>query len=159
MRMSAEVIGLDLEVEAMLVAAGLPVSDLSRSPTSLSLLGMRQEGQLLGVVGIEAYGREGLLRSLVVVPARRNAGLGLGLVSDAERWATVRGITILYLLTTTAAQFFAQRGYETIARSEAPASIAATAQFKDLCPASSTFMRKVLTASKSLQPTPASGRG
>lgn len=142
----------------MLVAAGLPVSDLSRSP-SLSLLGVRQEGQLLGVVGIEAYGREGLLRSLVVVPARRNAGLGLSLVSDAERWAVVHGITTLYLFTTTAAKFFGRRGYEAIARSEAPAAIAATAQFRDLCPASSTFMRKVLTADNSLQPTPASGRG
>lgn len=158
MRMCAEVINLDPEVEAMLVAAGLTVSDLSRS-LSLNLLGVREESQLLGVVGIENYGRVGLLRSLVIAPARRNTGLGLSLVSDAERWAVAHGITTLYLLTATAADFFARRGYETIARSEAPVSIAATAQFKDLCPASSTLMRKVLTVNNSLQPSPASGHG
>ena len=156
--MSAEVISLGSEVETMLVAAGLPVSDLSHSP-NLSLLGVRQNGQLLGAIGIEAYGIDGLLRSLVVTPACRNTGLGLSLLSDAESWAAARGITTLYLLTTTAAQFFARRGYETVTRSEAPASIAATALFKDLCPASSAFMRKVLAANNSLQPTPASGRG
>jgi amino-acid N-acetyltransferase len=66
------------------------------------------------------------------------------LVSDAEAWATERGIKTLYLLTTTAAQFFSRLGYEAIPRSEAAAAIAATAQFSDLCPASSTLMRKVL---------------
>ncbi len=152
--MSAEVIGLSPEVETMLVTAGLPVSDLSPSP-NLILLGVHQQGQLLGAVGIEAYGTEGLLRSLVVAPDHRSAGLGLRLMSDAESWAAARGIRTLYLLTTTAAEFFEKRGYEAIARSEAPASITATAQFKDLCPASSTLMRKVLTANHSLQRTPA----
>ena len=62
-----------------------------------------------------------------------------------------QGIKTLYLLTTTAAQFFAKRGYEAVPRSEAPAAIAATAQFSDLCPASSAFMRKALAANNSLQ--------
>ena len=148
--MRAETISLNTEVEALLTEAQLPVADLASSH-SLNLLGIRDGGRLLGVVGVEVYGSVGLLRSLAVEPAHRKSGLGVSLVSNAETWAAEQGVETLYLLTTTAAQFFARRGYEAAPRSEAPAAIAATAQFSDLCPASSTFMRKVLAANNSLQ--------
>lgn len=148
--MRAETISLDTEVEALLTEARLPISDLSGS-RSLDLLGVRESGRLVGVIGIEVYGEVGMLRSLAVAATRRRAGLGLGLVSSAESWAAERGVKTLYLLTTTAAGFFARLGYEAIPRSEAPAAIAATAQFSELCPASSTFMRKALAANHSLQ--------
>lgn len=73
------------------------------------------------------------------------------LVSNAETWAAAQGVKTLYLLTTTAVAFFVRLGYEVISRSEAPLAIAATGQFAALCPASSTFMRKVLAADNSLQ--------
>jgi len=148
--MRAETISLNTEVEALLTEAQLPVADLASS-RSLNLLGIRDGGRLLGVVGVEVYGSVGLLRSLAVKPSHRKSGLGVSLVSNAETWAAEQGVETLYLLTTTAAQFFARRGYEGVPRSEAPAAIAATAQFSDLCPASSTFMRKVLAANNSLQ--------
>lgn len=141
--MRAENISLNTEVDALLTEAQLPVSDLSSS-LSLSLLGMRESGRLVGVVGIEVYGAVGMLRSLAVASARRNTRLGVSLVSNAEALAAERGVKTLYLLTSTAAEFFARLGYEAIPRSEAPAAIAATTQFSDLCPASSTLMRKVL---------------
>lgn len=142
-------ISLSAEVEALLIEAGLPVSDLPGS-RSLNLLGAREGGRLVAVVGIEVYGEVGLLRSLAVAPGRRNTGLGQGLVASAETWAAEQGVKTLFLLTTTAAEFFARLGYEVIARSEAPAAIAATAQFADLCPASSTLMRKGLSANQAL---------
>lgn len=148
--MPVETISLSREVEALLTEAQLPVSDLSSS-RSLQLFGVREGGELVGVVGVEVYGEVGLLRSLAVNSARSNAGLGTSLVSNAETWAAGRGVRTLYLLTTTAARFFARRGYEVATRSEAPAAIAATSQFKDLCPASSTLMRKVLAADNSLE--------
>lgn len=149
MNMRVETLSLDPEVEALLTEAGLQVSDLSGS-ASLHLLGVREGGRLVGLVGIEAYGSVGLLRSLAVTPVRRNAGLGVGLVSNAEALAAARGIRTLYLLTITAAGFFARLGYGVIPRSEAPAAIAATTQFMGLCPASATFMRKGLAADHSL---------
>ena len=148
--MRAEAISLNMEVEALLTEAQLPVADLASS-RSLKLLGIRDGARLAGVVGVEVYGSVGLLRSLAVEPSHRKSGLGVSLVSNAETWAAEQGVETLYLLTTTAAQFFAKRGYEAVPRSEAPAAIAATAQFSDLCPASSTFMRKVLAANNSLQ--------
>ncbi len=141
--MKTELIDLDADIEALLLEAGLPVSDMS-GKASLSLLGTRKNGHLLGVVGIETYDTEGLLRSLAVTPAARGTGLGLRLVSEAESWAAVHGIKVLYLLTTTADEFFIRLGYESIARDLAPTSIAATTEFDKLCPAASVFMRKVL---------------
>jgi amino-acid N-acetyltransferase len=146
--MRAETISLNSEVEALLTEAQLPIADIASS-RSLNLLGCRDGGRLVGVVGVEVYGSVGLLRSLAVEAKHRNSGLGLYLVSHAEAWAVEQGVKTLYLLTTTAAQFFTKRGYEVVTRSEAPGAIAATAQFSGLCPASSTFMRKVLAANNS----------
>lgn len=145
-----ETVSLGDEVEALLVAAQLPVSDL-RASRSLNLLGVHDGGRLVGVVGIEVYGEAGMLRSLAVASTHRKAGLGVSLVSGAENWAAGQGVKTLYLLTTTAASFFARLGYVAAPRSAAPAAIAATAQFAGLCPASSTFMCKVLPADISTQ--------
>jgi amino-acid N-acetyltransferase len=84
----------------------------------------------------------GLLRSLAVAEAHRKGGCGRALVSHAESWAWRHGVKTLYLLTTTAANFFARTGYEAISRVQAPAPIAATTQFSSLCPSSATLMRK-----------------
>ena len=105
--MRAETIGLDTEVEALLTEAKLPVSDLSSSG-SLNLLGIREGSRLVGVVGVEVYRKVGMLRSLAVEQARRNTGLGVSLVSDAETWALEQGVRDLYLLTATAGQFSCQ---------------------------------------------------
>lgn len=141
--MHAQTLKLDAQVEALLTEAHLPICDLADGQ-GLHLLGVRQGARLVGVVGVEVHGHVGLLRSLAVAAAHRNSGLGIGLVSDAEAWAAAHGIGTLYLLTTTAARFFARLGYEQIPRAAAPDVIAATAQFTGLCPASSTLMRKAL---------------
>ena len=56
-------------------------------------------------------------------------------------------LSCLYLLTTTAEEFFARCGYEPIDRSRVPEAIRATAEFQSLCPASSVCMRKRLERS------------
>lgn len=142
--MPIQSIRLNMEVDALLTEAKLPVSDLSNSP-SLNLLGVHECGRLIGVVGIEVYGEVGLLRSLAVALDRRNTGLGPRLVSNAEALAVERGIKTLYLLTTTAIDFFARLGYEKIERLEAPTAILETAQCAHLCPTSSALMRKALS--------------
>ncbi len=131
------------EIEALLLRGNLPVADL-REGGPVQLLAHHHGPQVIGVAGIEAYGTVGLLRSVAVDEAHRKGGHGRALVAGAEAWAAGHGIDTLYLLTTTAAGFFAGLGYTEIPRAEAPAAIARTAQFSGLCPASSTFMRKEL---------------
>lgn len=125
----------------LLDGADLRTSDLT--PAMLQdFLVAREGGRIAGTVGLEIAGDIALLRSLVVVPDSRARGIGVALTDAAERHAVRRGVTRLFLLTTTAADFFRARGYAAIERDEAPPAIRSTAQFSTLCPASSTFMAK-----------------
>lgn len=153
LRVKIQPIPFDADAEALLLSADLPVSDL-RENRSLELFGVRAHGRLVGMVGIERYDTVALLRSLVVAAAHRASGCGQALVRIAERCALERGVETCYLLTTTAADFFARLGYEVISRAAAPEAIAATSQFSGVCPASSTFMRKSLAQSRSPESRP-----
>jgi amino-acid N-acetyltransferase len=130
-------------VADQLRAAGLPVDDLSTA-AGLALLTARCGGQLAGVVGVQALGAAGLLRSLAVAPEFRGRGLGGQLVAEAEALARARGVKDLYLLTTTAETYFARRGYTPAERGAAPAALQATGEFQSLCPASAVCLRKTL---------------
>lgn len=103
-----------------------------------------EPGAPTGIVGLEVYGDVALLRSLAVVPARRDAGAGTALLAHAEQFAHARGVGAIYLLTTTAEAYFAARGYERVPRESAPPAIRATREFAGICPASSAFMPRTL---------------
>ena len=97
-----------------------------------------------GIVGLELFGADAFLRSLVVAVEHRSAGLGTALVEHAERYARASGARSLFLLTTTVPGFFARLGYVVADRSAAPVTIRDTQQFAGLCPSSATFMVKGL---------------
>jgi len=128
---------------AMLEAAGLPVADLSEERLQ-HFFYLPHEASAMGLVGLELYAQEALLRSLVVAPSERGQGLGIALVRHAETYAGSRGVRSMYLLTLSAEPFFQRLGYARLDRSAAPASIRRTSEFASLCPASSSFMVKVL---------------
>jgi amino-acid N-acetyltransferase len=132
-------------LRALLTAAGLPHADLT--PQHLDhVLVLREDAALVGAVGLEVFGPDALLRSLVVAETHRGRGLGDRLTAAAEALAREEGVTTIWLLTETAAPFFAARGYAPAERATAPPSIQATAEFAALCPASAVCMRKGLEA-------------
>src|SRR5574343_639036 len=126
---------------ALLKECALPVGDIS-SACSTQFFGIRVDGALAAVVGLQLYNHVGLLRSLAVVPSLRGLGLAKLLVSFAESYAASKGIDELFLLTTTAEQFFLKLGYVPASRATAPTVIQATSEFAELCPASSVFLSK-----------------
>jgi len=131
-------------IRALLRACDLPHDDLT--PDHLQhFLAAREGGSLRGVVGLEARGEVALLRSLAVCPEARNEGLGARLMTAIEQRARDTGIHTLYLLTTTAADYFRARGYERIARDALPEDIQQTEEAARLCPSSATCMRKSLS--------------
>ena len=132
----------DASIRELLIKAGLPVDDLDTAPVRFWVA--RDAGEVVGVVGLEAYGTVGLLRSLVVLPARRNGGVGAALVQALESDSCREGVDLLVLLTETAQTFFAKHGYSVRDRRGVPASIQQTAEFKSLCPASAVCMSKGL---------------
>ncbi|MHB1872880.1 MAG: arsenic resistance N-acetyltransferase ArsN2 [Steroidobacteraceae bacterium] len=129
-------------IRALLEQEGLPVSDLdsSRARFLVACAG----AQHLGAVALEAHGEAGLLRSLVVDVPWRGRGLARTLVKALERQARAADIRELWLLTETAAGLFARLDYRSCERSEAPAAVRSSGEFRTLCPASALCMRKAL---------------
>ena len=124
--------------------AGLPADDLDPDLGGF-LLALDGE-RVVGGVGVEAYGTDGLLRSLVVAPAVRGRGLGTRLVAAAERRARERGLDSLTLLTTTAAPFFEALGYVRLDRADAPAAVRQSSEFRGVCPTSAACLGRSLGA-------------
>jgi mannose-6-phosphate isomerase-like protein (cupin superfamily) len=60
--------------------------------------------------------------------------------------ARLLGVEQLYLLTTDAERYFATLDFKRIERSEAPAQIQATTQFRSLCPQSAVCMARDISA-------------
>lgn len=131
------------DVVRLLESAALPTSDLTDDHMQ-DFFYAGPEAAPIGIVGVQLYGADALLRSLVVIEAHRTHGLGRSLVERAERHARERGASTIYLLTTTAESFFRSRGYAVASRDNAPAAIRSTPEFAGLCPASSAFLSKRL---------------
>ncbi len=129
-------------VERLLEANDLPSADVRDAPARFYV--GYDDAAPVGVGGVEAYGADGLLRSVVVERSARGGGYGTALCEALEAEARTGGVEALYLLTTTAAGFFARRGYREVDRADAPAAVRETAQFAEFCPASATCMHKPL---------------
>ncbi|WP_433630184.1 arsenic resistance N-acetyltransferase ArsN2 [Halomicrococcus sp. NG-SE-24] len=129
-------------VEALLEANGLPFEDVRAKPECFFVV--YSDTECIGVGGVERYGSNGLLRSVVVTESNRGQGYGTALCDALEEYARTNEVETLYLLTTTAAAFFRRRGYEEVVREDVPSSIQKTAEFTDLCPNSATCLRKNL---------------
>jgi amino-acid N-acetyltransferase len=101
----------------------------------------RRDGAVIGSAGLEVYGDAALLRSVAVAPEERGRGIGDRLTTAAIELARTQGVARLYLLTETAAPYFARRGFEPIPRSEVEPGLHASAEFTGACPESAQAMR------------------
>lgn len=98
------------------------------------------EGRVIGVEGIEIHGDDGLLRSAAVVSDWRGKGVGDALTRNRIEWARHRGLRSLYLLTTTAGDYFPRFGFEHADRGTAPLPIRQSREFAEACPSTALFM-------------------
>ena len=130
-------------LKAALRKAGLPADDIEE-PNRLFWRFEREDLVPVGFGGLELHGRDALLRSIVTLPPVRGKGLGAAIVTLLEVEARARSATALWLLTTTAAEFFTELGYTACERAKVPASIRASQEFIKLCPASAVAMTKRL---------------
>jgi len=127
-------------VAALLATNDLPHEDVGTNAGRFFIATTGSE--TVGAGGIERYGSNGLLRSVVITEPNRGKGYGVGLCDALEERARTSGIERLYLLTTTASTFFEHRGYEKIGREIVPPDIKQTTEFTALCPSSATCMTK-----------------
>lgn len=129
----------------LLVESGLPVADLDQHIEAFILA--KSLGSVVGTVGLEVYGELGLLRSLCVAHAHRSQGIAGTLLTSITSRAAAQGVRTLYLLTTGAEPYFADRGFAPVSRKDVPHEIRGTAQFSGLCPSTALCMSKAIVAS------------
>ena len=98
------------------------------------------DGEVIGVEGIEVHGADGLLRSAAVATSWRGKGVGDALTRDRIEWAQRRGLHSLYLLTTTAGDYFPRFGFTQADRETAPIAVRQSREFAAACPATALFM-------------------
>ena len=99
-------------------------------------------GSIVGVAGLEVYGAAALLRSVAVTPAWRGTGLGRLVTERALDDARSAGASDVYLLTTTAEDYFPRVGFAAVARECIPEALMASEELRGACPASAVVMRR-----------------
>ena len=133
-------VSADLErVHELLVSNALPLDGVPQSLSGFFVA--EDDDRIIGVAGVEACGDYGLLRSAAVAPEARNRGIGRKLVERLITSARNDGRQGLYLLTTTAAQYFPMFGFVETTRETVPDGVRATKEFAEACPASATVMK------------------
>jgi amino-acid N-acetyltransferase len=133
------------EVGRLLEDAGLTREGVAACAGDRELLGARTaDGRLAGCVALEPFGEAVLLRSLAVEVDERGHGLGGVLLARALDHARAAGARDAWLLTDTAGQFFATRGWTVADRAAAPAGIAGSVEFTSACPATVPAMRRAV---------------
>jgi len=129
-------------VRALLTAAALPLDGVDEAFVHgvVAIVG----DTVVGAAAIERYGADGLLRSVVVDPGSRGAGVGCALVAAAEALAGELGVLDLWLLTETAIGWFPRLGYEIMDRTAAPATVAGSVEFTVACKDTGVLMHRRL---------------
>ncbi len=130
-------------IQRLLRASSLPLTE-SEEKLDHFFVHEGDDGSIIGVAGLELYGRAGLLRSVVVAASARRQGIAAALIEQVVARAGTQGCTALYLLTLDAELYFQRFGFEVISRGEAPAAIRAAPEFARLCPESAALMQKKL---------------
>jgi N-acetylglutamate synthase-like GNAT family acetyltransferase/protein-tyrosine-phosphatase len=135
--------GGDLDgIKRLLVASLLPSRDVG-GPSQRFIVAC-ENGRILGCAGIEAHGQDGLLRSMAVHWTRRSAGLGTKLHERAVFEAILAGVRTLYVVTTTAEDFFARHGYRRIRAQEVPPRLLASEEFATFVPGGGVVMSRLV---------------
>jgi len=134
-------------VERMLSASDLPLDGVRESFASFIVA--EDDNEIAGAAGLEKFGSAALLRSAVVAPEHRGSGIGRQLVEQLLERAEEAGIDELYLLTTTAENYFPRFGFTRTTRAAVPDVVKASPEFRGACPDTAVVMtRRVGSAAR-----------
>jgi amino-acid N-acetyltransferase len=129
-------------VERLLAASDLPTDGVRDNFSSFVVAD--DNGAIAGAIGLEKYGSAALLRSAVVSAESRGSGIGRKLVEQLLRRAEEAGVDELYLLTTTAEDYFPKFGFIRTSRAAVPDSVKSSAEFRGACPDTAVVMTRRL---------------
>lgn len=131
-------------VTRLVAGAGLPLAGIAPDLDGFVVAEAGEE--IVGTAGLEVHGDAGILRSLAVRPDTRGRGLGSRLTEGVLDVARSRSLRRVWLLTTTAEDFFPRHGFRPAEREDAPPGVRDSVEFREACPASAVAMTLDLTA-------------
>lgn len=126
----------------VLEANGLPTQDLLERRQFFYVL--TRDDLPVAFGGYALRGSDVLLRSIVVPVALRGQGHGARMLDALMTAAAQAGASHAWLLTMTPT-FFQRHGFTARSRSECPPDVAATPEFRSICPATASLMSQKLT--------------
>lgn len=136
-RIRSAQLGDQEDIASLLSGFMLPLEGLEN--TRIWVL-QEDSGNIIGTVGLEVWGKNGLLRSVAVKKNWQNRGCGTCLINHVVDEARKNEISDLFLLTQTAQSFFRKMGFRKIESSRVAGSIKDSAEFKGACPKTATLM-------------------
>jgi arsenate reductase len=126
-------------IDGLVAASQLPAQVVVEHYPSAYVVA-RRGGEIVGVAALEIHGDAALLRTVAMAPAERGKGTGLALVADRLVAAWRGHIKRVFLLTTTAPDFFRRFGFAEVDRTLVPAPLQTSSEFASLCPSTATCM-------------------
>jgi len=123
---------------ALLKDNDLPVEDLDFNTQKTRF--KKESDEIIAVCAIEKYGSYGLLHSFCVRKDFQGNGIGKSLYREILDDCQKKGIHALFLLTTTAHNYFKELGWSEIWRNAVPQEVRQSKEFISLCPESAVCM-------------------
>ena len=118
-----------LQIQHILVKAGLSKEGIEQNIDNF-LVACTADKKIVGTVGIEPLGRDGLLRSLVLTSETWNAKIGLDFIELAVAYGKQKGYETLYLLTNSSFPFFEYIGFQVVEETKIPEHIRDSEHFQ-----------------------------
>jgi len=112
---------------AALTRAGLPTDDIQSDGPMFWRF--ENEDVPVGFGGLQVFGDQALLRSVVTLPPVRKRGIGSAIVTVLETEARAFNCRVMWAVTASAASFFTQLGYRACERDEAPDAVRGSGEF------------------------------
>jgi N-acetylglutamate synthase-like GNAT family acetyltransferase len=128
-------------IENLLTSSDLPLDGARGSLDAFVVAEL--DGRIVGCATMERYGTAALLRSVAIFGPYRGRRIGEKLVETVIQNAR-GGVQSVFLLTTTAADWFPRFGFIAVSRNEVPESLQGSPEFRGACPASAVVMNLTL---------------
>ena len=138
-------------IHAVVLARGLNLDGLETCEATTFVV--REGDRVVGCAALEVYAGGAVLRSVAVADDAAGRGLGRALVPAAIRLARSLRAPVVYLLTTTAADYFPRFGFERVSRDDVPDDVRSSVQFTSSCPSGAVVMRRVLVEARPAIPS------
>lgn len=118
----------------LLDSANLHTVGIEKHVSHFFVVEQLEKEKLVGMIGMEVYASDGLLRSFVIERPQGDIKLSLALLNTILSYAESLDIQRVYLVTKQGSPFLTEFGFREISASQLPAKVVASDYFKQVHP-------------------------